>query len=293
VRVLPLLATEPDFALKGGTAINLFYRNLPRLSVDLDLVYLPPSARPEALAAIDAAMKRLAASITKSIPGSRVTLGVLRPENVVTKLVVRTGSAQIKIEVTPVLRGTVFPGQLTAVAPAVEAEFGFAEVNLISFADLYAGKIVAALDRQHPRDLFDVRELLADEGVDDNELRRAFLVYMVSHDRPMAEVLSSPQKDISREFERGFQGMTVEPVALEELLAARETLVKAMVGGMPEPHQRFLLGFERGEPDWSLIGLPEAAGLPAVRWRQQNLETLSDPRRTALIAALEEALGRV
>jgi hypothetical protein len=186
-----------------------------------------------------------------------------------------------------VLRGTVFPGQLRAVAPAVEAEFGFAEVNLVSFADLYAGKIVAALDRQHPRDLFDVRELLVNEGVDDDELRRAFLVYMVSHDRPMAEVLSSRQKDIRQEFERGFQGMTAEPVTLEELLAAREALVKAMVGGMPEPHRRFLLGFERGEPDWASIALPEAAELAAVKWRQQNLDSLSTTKRAALVAGLQ------
>jgi predicted nucleotidyltransferase component of viral defense system len=287
VRVLPLLATEPDFALKGGTAINLFYRDLPRLSVDIDLAYLPLSPRPAALAAIDAAMKRLASVIEKTIPGTRIAMSQLRPEGAVTKLVVRAGSAQIKIEVTPVLRGTVFPGQLTAVAPAVEAEFGFAEVNLVSFADLYAGKIVAALDRQHPRDLFDVRELLADEGVDDDELRRAFLIYMVSHGRPMAEVLAPPRKDISREFERGFQGMTAEPVALEELVAAREAMIEAMVGRMPDPHRSFLLQFERGEPDWAAIGLPQATDLPAVKWRQQNLDGLSAEKRAALVTQLE------
>ena len=95
--------------------------------------------------------------------------------------------------------------------PTVEDEFGFAEMQVVSFADLYAGKIVAALDRQHPRDLFDVSDLLAHEGISD-ELRRAFLVYLISHNRPMAEVLAPTRKPLAEEFARGFVGMTQEPV---------------------------------------------------------------------------------
>jgi predicted nucleotidyltransferase component of viral defense system len=289
VRVLPLVAAESDFALKGGTAINLFHRDLPRLSVDIDLAYLPLSSRSEALAAIDAAMKRLAAAIGKTVPGARISEGRLPPEGAVVKLIVRTARVQIKLEVTPVLRGAVFPAERIRTRPAVEAAFGFAEVNVLSFADLYAGKIVAAFDRQHPRDLFDVRELLANEGVSE-ALRRAFLVYMVSHGRPMAEVLAPPRKDIAREFERGFQGMTANPIALEALVAAREALVEAMVVQMPQAHRRFLMGFERGEPDWSLIDLAQAAQLPAVRWRQRNLDSLPPERRAALVAALRDVL---
>lgn len=56
--------------------------------------------------------------------------------------------AQIKIEVTPVLRGTVFPHQTRAVSEKVQDEFGFAEIAVVSFEDLYGGKLVAALDRQ-------------------------------------------------------------------------------------------------------------------------------------------------
>jgi hypothetical protein len=162
---------------------------------------------------------------------------------------------------------------------------------IVSFADLYAGKMVAALDRQHPRDFFDVRLLLDEEGID-NDLRRAFLVYLISHDRPMAEVLTVRRKDIAREFERGFAGMTREPVTLDALLAAREALVDTIVGGMPDEHRRFLLAFERGEPDWSMLDLEAAADLPAVRWRQQNLDTLKPAQRAALVRQLEDVLGR-
>lgn len=108
----------------------------------------------------------------------------------------------MKIEVTPVLRGCVYEPELRSVSHSVEAAFGFAEIRVVvSFADLYGGKIIAALDRQHPRDLFDVRDLLAKEGIDDN-MRRAFLVDLLSHNRPMAEILAPARKSISQEFRR-------------------------------------------------------------------------------------------
>jgi predicted nucleotidyltransferase component of viral defense system len=71
IRILPFIAEEDCFALKGGTAINLFVRNMPRLSVDIDLTYLPVLPRAESLAAIDAAMKRIAERIRKGLRGLR------------------------------------------------------------------------------------------------------------------------------------------------------------------------------------------------------------------------------
>jgi hypothetical protein len=261
---------------------------MPRLSVDIDLTYLPVGERAASLAAIDAAMKHIAANIKASIKGASITDGKI--EGTVTKLLVRAEGVQIKIEVTPVLRGCVYEPEVRAVSEAVEDAFGFAEIQVVSFADLYGGKAVAALDRQHPRDLFDVRDLLANEGIDD-ALRRAFVVYMLSHDRPMSEVLAPTRKNISEEFMRGFQGMTDEPVTLSELTAAREVLINELVGNMPTAHRRFLLSFERGKPDWSLLGLLGAADLPAVKWRQLNLDKLSADKRAALVARLEEVLS--
>lgn len=288
IRTLPSVAAEECFAMKGGTAINLFVRDLPRLSVDIDLTYLPVQDRATSLATIDAAMARIAERITETVRGSRVAPSRSR-ENVITKLVVHGDGAQIKIEVTPVLRGCVFEPAIRSVSPSVEDEFGFAEMRIVSFPDLYAGKIVAALDRQHPRDLFDVRDLLANEGIDE-ALRRAFLIYLISHDRPMAEVLAFRRKDIATEFARGFVGMTRQPVELETLLAAREALIADIVGAMPDAHRQFLLAFERGEPDWAVLDLESAADLPAVRWRQQNLDGLKADKRDTLVRQLEEVL---
>lgn len=117
---------------------------------------------------------------------------------------------------TPVLRGCVYESVKRTASPKVEDQFGFAEIHVVSFADLYAGKLVAALDRQHPRDLFDVRDLLTNEGIDD-KLRKAFVVYVLSHNRPMSELLAPAHLDIAHEFARGFDGMAEKPVTLEDL----------------------------------------------------------------------------
>lgn len=290
IQTLPLIAEEECFALKGGTAINLFVRDMPRLSVDIDLTYLPVQSRPDSLAAIDAAMKRIAERCNKRLSDVRINKVILQSEEAVIKLLIRAKDVQIKVEVTPVLRGCVYEPEMRTVSRAVEAAFGFAEMRVVSFADLYGGKIVAALDRQHPRDLFDVRDLLANEGIDET-IRRAFLVYLLSHNRPVAEVLTARPKQISEEFLRGFQGMTAEPISLDELIVARESLINIIVGKMPEMDRHFLISFERGEPEWQLLKVPGADQLPAIRWRQQNLDKMTRQARTKLIDHLEAVLS--
>jgi len=290
IRTIPFVAAETEFALKGGTAINLFLRDMPRLSVDIDLTYVPVTERATSLAAIDAGMKRIGDAITKGIIAAQVNASQPGDENYTTKLIVRADDAQIKIEVTPVLRGCVYEPIMKRVSPRVEDQFGFAEMPVLNFADLYAGKIMAALDRQHPRDLFDVRDLLANEGIDDM-LRKAFVVYLLSHNRPMAEALAPQRRDISVEYRRGFEGMVERPVSLDELLKVREDLIAEIVGKMPEQHKQFLVSVKKGEPDWSLLDLPDAKDLPAVRWKLENLAKLSAEKRSKLLGNLNAALG--
>lgn len=288
LRSIPQIAPEECFALKGGTAINLFVREMPRLSVDIDLTFLPVLGYPESRAAIDAALKRVAERIKAAIPGSQVVESLKTGDN--TTLYVRSDDARIVIEVTPVMRGCAFNPETRGVSKAVEEAFGFAEMKVLSFEDLYGGKIVAALDRQHPRDLFDVRHLLANEGISDG-LRQAFIVYMLCHKRPMGEVLASAQKDIKERYEREFSGMVAETVSLEDLLAARVALIAEIVGQMPDAHKRFLISFERGEPDWTLLGVEGAEKLPAVKFRQLNLNTRTAEERADLVKTLAAALS--
>jgi predicted nucleotidyltransferase component of viral defense system len=225
VRTIPFVAEENCFALKGGTAINLFIRNMPRLSVDIDLTYLPINDRTQALQEIDAALKRIAQRIKKQQPDIHIAELAPTTQKEITKLVIRTRERiQIKIEVTPVLRGCVYEPVLMSVCEQVEEQFGFAEINVLSFADLYAGKIMAALDRQHPRDLFDVHQLFENEGISD-ELRNAIIIYLISHDHSPHSLLNPVLQDITQEFEQNFVGMTNTSIELSTLLNARQQLI--------------------------------------------------------------------
>jgi predicted nucleotidyltransferase component of viral defense system len=284
VRVLPQVATENCFALKGGTAINLFVRDLPRLSVDIDLVYLPIEDRETSLIGIRSALGRIAQKIRKAIPDSLVTEGANAGG---TLMLVRQRNAQIKIEVTPVLRGTVHPTELRTVRPIVEEQFGFAEIQVVSFADLYAGKLVAALDRQHPRDLFDVQHLLANEGIDET-LYQTFLAYILSHNRPAHELLRPRFKDIEQPFEREFVGMTVSESSLDKLLATREQLVEEIRSRLDESSKLFLKSFHTLNPDWNFISSPAIPNLPAIRWKLMNLERLQTENPEKYLAVLQE-----
>ena len=131
---------------------------------------------------------------------------------------------------------------------------------------------------------------MAREGIDER-LRTAFVVYLIGHNRPVAELLAPARRDLAEEFRRGLDGMTEGPVALEDLVGAREALIANAVGRMPEARRRFLLSFEAGTPDWSLLDAPNAATLPAVRWRMANLARLDGNRRSQLVTGLEAALA--
>ena len=128
------------------------------------------------------------------------------------------------------MKDTIFFKQaelLLRILPLIYKEEVFAldEIRrILSSYDLYAGKICAALDRQHPRDLFDVHLLLENEGIK-TELRKAFIVYLISHPRLMVEILNPQKIDISGIFEKEFKGMIAQSITLEELETTRDKLV--------------------------------------------------------------------
>ncbi|MGE0409268.1 MAG: nucleotidyl transferase AbiEii/AbiGii toxin family protein [Amphiplicatus sp.] len=272
VRVLPYVARETDFALKGGTAINFFLRDMPRLSVDIDLAYLPLEPRKTALPKIRAALARIGEQLMASSPAIATIDPPAVRENEL-RLLIRDGRTQVKLELSPVLRGTVFPPERRIIAPAVETAFGYAEMQVLSHPDLYAGKICAALDRQHPRDLFDIKLLYENEGLTD-DLFRAFLVYAACSSRPMHELLAPNEKDIGEDFAGEFAGMTVDPINIDALLSARKRLIGDIRVQLKGPAAKFLRTLQAGEPDFTLIGLPQAADLPAIRWKILNLKKL-------------------
>ena len=288
LRLIPFVARHDCFALKGGTAINLFVRDFPRLSVDIDLVFLPMMERHEALQTIKHHLETLASTIMTSIDNTRVIRSFQDKADALRLLVERDG-VQIKIELSPVLRGTVYEPLVIPVSEAVEEEFGFAEMAVVSFADLYAGKICAALDRQHPRDLFDIKQLLDNEGLT-VDLRKAMLVYIISHPRPIAELLRPHFKDISAVYEGEFRNMADQDIPQAELEAAREQLVRLIHTSLTPQERAFLLSFKNRTPDWSLLELSGIDRLPAVRWKLQNLTKMPSEKHVEAYVRLEKVL---
>ena len=272
VRTLPYIARRDVFALKGGTAINLFYRDMPRLSVDIDLTYLPIEDRDTTLIGIDAALDRIRDDLLKNLRGVDVQR-IAGGGNNVTRVLVRQGATEIKMETSPVARGTVHPPELRAVTDGVAEAFGFAEMQVVSFEDLFGGKLHAAVDRQHPRDLFDVKLLYDNEGLTD-ALFRTFLIYVASSGRPPHELIKPSLSELEEAFVKEFEGMTIEPVSLIELKDARARLTDDLRARLDDKAMRFLLTLHDTEPDFDAIGLPQAAALPAVRWKLLNLAKL-------------------
>ncbi|BCD96696.1 nucleotidyl transferase AbiEii/AbiGii toxin family protein [Marinagarivorans cellulosilyticus] len=289
MQVLPFVAKQECFALKGGTAINLFVREFPRLSVDIDLVYLPMKGRDEALQDISEALDAISADLKAAFKDVELTEAYKSKRDALRLIVGRNG-VQIKVELSPVLRGTVYEPQMMEVCAAVEDEFGYAEVPVVALADLYAGKICAALDRQHPRDLFDVKWLLENEGLND-EIRKALIIYLASHNRPMAELLRPQFKDISAVYAGEFSNMAETDVPLEELVAVRERLVELIHQGLTDSEKAFLLSFKNREPDWGLLNLDDVSDLPAIKWKQINLAKMPEDKHKLALEKLKEVLG--
>ena len=152
--VLPQVAKEECFALHGGTAINLFVRDMPRLSVDIDLTYLTIEDRPTTLENISAALIRIKNSIEQALPNIQI-----QHKEEIGKLLVAQQRTDIKLEVNLVGRGTIqAPTRMMLCDKAQEIYDLSAVINVVPIGQLYGGKICAALDRQHPRDLFDVKQ---------------------------------------------------------------------------------------------------------------------------------------
>ena len=290
VRILPLVGEHPCFALKGGTAINLFHRNMPRLSVDIDLVYVPIGERMQSLEEMTRNLKSIGNAIIARIPDAKVQYSLLNRTEYVNRLIVEVNRAVVKVELSPVLRGTVYEPTVMRITRTAEDAFGFAEVPVVSFEDLFAGKMMAALDRQHPRDLFDIKGLFQPEVIT-AKLKEAFIVYLISHNRRIVEILDPSLLDLKQTYETDFVGMTTEPIELADLIEARSELIRSVNAMMDERDKKFLVDFKEGHPDWSYFSVSHIKNLPAVQWKMHNLDQVDALERQRMIDRLKEHLG--
>jgi len=267
--------------LKGGTAINLFFRDLPRISVDIDLAFLPLTPRDEALDEIDADLRSLAREIGERVAGA--TVRETSSDGQLIRLVVSTSDAVVKIEPNRVFRGSVYPTEERDLSPAAQRRFeAFVRVQSLSAADLYGSKLCAALDRQHPRDLFDVKLLLDNEGIT-QEIRKAFVVYLAGCNRPMNELLSPRIKDIKDVYEEQFVGLSQIDVMLDDLREIQRDLAGVLVRALDDDEKAFLLSMKHGTPEWNRLEIEHIEQLPALQWKLLNIRKISpDKHREAL-----------
>ncbi len=290
IRCLPEIGRHSCFALKGGTAINLFVRDMPRVSVDVDLTYLPLKPRDEALTEISDALLSMKHDIERHVPGVRVSERKVQGHAV--KLVIYTSEAVIKIEPNLILRGSIYPAHRKDLCPSAQEHFGsFASMPTLSVADLYGGKLCAALDRQHPRDLFDVKLLLDDTGITP-EIRRSFVVHLAGHNRPMQELLLPNVLDIRSLYDGQFVGMAKEEVALPELQRLQEDLPGILVKSLDENERDFLVSMKSGEPLWDSLGIENLDRFPALQWKLMNIHKMSPAKRDGALGCLQEILSK-
>jgi predicted nucleotidyltransferase component of viral defense system len=266
IKVIPEIALEPRFALHGGTAINLFDRDMPRLSVDIDLTYIPIEDRETSFTNISVALTNIKSSIEKRLQGSRVEHKVE-----LHKLLVSYNDAMIKIEVSQIVRGVLGAVTEKILCKKAQEKFDtFCSINVVPKGQLYGGKVCAAMDRQHPRDIFDVKQLLQREGFT-QEIKEGFLFRLLSSDRSIQDVLFPNLQDQRLAMTNQFAGMSEEQFTYEEYEFVRETMVKTLQASIKEADKLFILGFKDVIPDWSIYNFEK---YPSIKWKLQNLEKI-------------------
>ena len=269
IRIMPSVFRIKDFAVHGGTAINLFYKNMPRYSVDIDLTYIPITDRRTSIDVINTHLTQLKQMIERTVPGIKV---VHKPD--VLKLQCSYEGAMVKIEVNGTKRGIIGATGDHMLCARAQNEFQMGcKARIVSFSQLYGGKITAALSRQHPRDLFDCKYMEIDNFKD---VKDGFMLCLLGSDKPIIESLRPNSIDQTEALEKQFAGMSDVPFSYADYEDARINLVKMVNDNLDSADKDFLLSFEVGNPIWNLCCAGDLSAYPSIRWKQQNIIKLKE-----------------
>lgn len=269
IRIMPLVYQIKDFAVHGGTAINLFYKNMPRYSVDIDLTYIPIVGREASLKNINELLSKLKENIEKTIPGIKV---IHKPD--ILKLLCTKDTATVKIEVNNVKRGLLEPTiDMLLCEKACKLFSQSCKARIVSFSQLYGGKIAAALSRQHPRDLFDCKYM---ELTSFGDVKKGFFLALLGADKPTVEILSPSLINQKNTLQNQFDGMSDIGFFYEDYCLARENLIKTANDNLNSEDKAFLLSYEQGNPDWSKCCAGDLSKHPSVMWKQKNILRLKE-----------------
>lgn len=269
IRIMPLVYQIKDFAVHGGTAINLFHKNMPRYSVDIDLTYIHIQEREESLRTIKEHLTILKKNIEKTIPNIKVI-----PKYDIWKLQCTLNGATVKIEVNGTKRGVIGEIEEKILCQKAQQEFSMAcKARTVSYSQLYGGKITAALSRQHPRDLFDCKYMEINTF---NEVKDGFMLCLLGSDKPIIESLQPNDIDQSKVLENQFKGMSDIEFTYEDYEKTRKKLINQVNTSLTETDKAFILSFEAGNPDWSKCSAGDLSNYPSIKWKLQNIINLKE-----------------
>lgn len=274
IRIMPSVYKIKEFAVHGGTAINLFHKDMPRYSVDIDLTYIPIEGRTKSLNTINARLLEIKQSIERTIPGIMVKH---KPD--VWKLLCTLGEATVKIEVNGTKRGIIGDTVDMPLCEKARQEFNMGcKARTVSFSQLYGGKITAALSRQHPRDLFDCKYM---DIASFAEVKLGFMLCLLGSDKPIIESLQPNIVDQTEALENQFQGMSDVPFSYTDYQDARAELLNLVNSNLTDADKEFLLSFETGTPEWSECCAGDLSSYPSVQWKLLNIAKLkqSNPKK--------------
>lgn len=268
--ILPEVSKEEVFVFHGGTAINLFCLNMPRLSVDIDLTYMPASENRDVdFQNIRSTLARIKERLKKQMPIIHFSDSTRAEEEL--KLICSTPNAIIKIEVNQINRGLIAEPELKTLCDKAQDIFDkFCEARTVSQKQLWGGKIIAALDRQPPRELFDISSLIHDIGYT-TDIKEGFIFFLLCSKRRIHELLKPHTIDLSTVFENQFRGMTDAAFGHDEYENTRALLIKMVNESLTNKDKEFLLAFAKGEPDWSEVNYRQ---YPVIRWKLLNIINL-------------------
>lgn len=281
IRIMPLIYKITDFAVHGGTAINLFVKNMPRYSVDIDLTFLPIKNRKESIEGINNHMYNLKQQIERTIPGISV---IHKPATL--KLLCNYRGAIVKIEVNGMKRGIIGEVEVRELCDKAKDEFKMSCIaRIVPVSMLYGGKIAAALGRQHPRDLFDYKYMEINSF---EEIRKGIIFFLLGSDKPLLESLKPNPIDQRQALENQFQGMTNVPFTYADFEAARTNLINNVNNSLSSTDKDFLLSFESGSPVWEKCCAGDLSNFPAIQWKQKNITILKEKNLTKFNKGIEK-----
>jgi predicted nucleotidyltransferase component of viral defense system len=267
LKIIPTLSGIDVFAVHGGTAINLYVLDLPRYSVDIDVTYVPIKSREESFAEIHKNLSIIKEKVKAIIPNVIVTE---KPN----KIYCNQRGITVKVEVSETKRGLVEPMEIKPLCKRAQTVFETSnKTKIVSFSQLYGGKISAALDRQHPRDLFDIK-LMFDKITDFEQVKKGFFYSLLGGDRPIVETLAPNRINQSEALVQQFAGMTDIPFSYSDFEETREKLIEFINSNLTDDDKAFLLDFEAGNSLTKHTGYQEFLQFPSVQWKQLNINKL-------------------